>query len=78
VRWAEYVALMAEIRNMYKILVGKLEGKSPLGRPRRSRKDNIKVNLSETGLEGVDWTHVAQCRDRWRALVNTVMNRRVP
>jgi hypothetical protein len=60
------------------ILVGKPEGKRPLGRPRRRWVDNIKMNLREIGWHGVDWIELAQDRDQWRALVNTVMNLRVP
>jgi hypothetical protein len=70
-RWAWHVARM-EKRNAYRILVGKPEGKRPLGRPRRNRVDNIKIEWN-----GMDWIHLAQDRDQWRALVNTVMNLRV-
>jgi hypothetical protein len=59
-------------------LVGKLEGKRSLGRPRRSWVDNIKMDLRETGWDGMDWIDLTQDRDQWRALVNTVMNLRVP
>jgi hypothetical protein len=69
---------MGETRNAYTILVGKPEGKRPLGRPRRRWVDNIKVYLGEIGWDGVDWIELAQDRDQWRALVNTVMNLRVP
>ena len=62
---------------MHRILVGKPEGKRPLGRPRRRWKENIKMDLQEVGGGG-DWMELAQNRDRWRALVNTVMNLRVP
>jgi hypothetical protein len=55
-------------------LIRKLEGKRPLGRPRRRWEDNIKMDHSEIGLEGVDWVHLAQDRDQWWALVNTVLN----
>jgi hypothetical protein len=58
--------------------VGKSEGKRPLGRPRRGWVDNIKMNLRDIGLDGMDWIDLAQDRDQWRALVNTVMNLRVP
>jgi hypothetical protein len=69
---------MGEIRNAYKILVGKSERERPLVRPRRRWEDNIRMDLRETGWEGVDWMHLAQDRDMWRALVNMVMNFRVP
>jgi hypothetical protein len=65
------------MRNVHKILVGKPEGKRPLGRPRRRWKDDIRMNLWEIGWEAVDWIHLAQDRDQWRAVVNTVMNLRV-
>jgi hypothetical protein len=61
-------------KNAYRTLVGKLEGKRPLGRPRHRWVDNIQMVLREIGLDGVDWTDMAQDRDRWRALVNTVLN----
>jgi hypothetical protein len=60
------------------ILVGKPEGRRPLGRPRHRWEDNIKMDLREIGFGNVDWIHLAQDRDRWRALVNTVMNLQVP
>jgi hypothetical protein len=66
-----------EKRNAYRILVGKPEGKTPLGRPRCSWV-NIKMDLSETGWSGMDWNELTQDRDQWRALVNTVMNLQVP
>jgi hypothetical protein len=69
---------MGEKRNAYRILVGKPEGKRPLGRPRRRLVDNIKMNLRETGWDRVDWMDMAHDRDQWRALVNTVLNLRVP
>jgi hypothetical protein len=77
-RWAGHVASMGEVRGAYNILVGRPEGRKPLGRPRRRREDNIKMDLWEIGFRDVDWIHWAQDRDRWRALVNTVMNLRVP
>jgi hypothetical protein len=78
-RWAGHVARMVEGRNLYRVLVGKPEGKRPLGRPRRRWEDGIKMDLEETGWGdgGVEWIHLAQDRDRWRALVNAVMNLRV-
>jgi hypothetical protein len=66
------------MRNAYKILVGKPEGRKPLGITRRKWEDNIRMDLRETGCEGVDWIRLAQDRDQWRAVVNTVMNLRVP
>jgi hypothetical protein len=69
---------MGETRNAYRILVGKPEGKRPLGRPRHRWVDNIKVDLGEIGWDGRNWIELAQDRDQWRALVNTVMNLRVP
>jgi len=62
------------MRSAYNILLGKPEGKIPLGRPRGKWKDDIRVDLKEIGWEGVDWIHLAQDRDQWRGLVNTVMN----
>jgi hypothetical protein len=69
---------MGEKRNAYRILVGKPEGKAPLARPRRRWMDNIKMNLREIGWVGMDWIDLAQNRDQWRALMNTVMNLQVP
>jgi hypothetical protein len=69
---------MGKKRNAYRILVGKQEGKRPLGRPRCSWEDSIKIDLREIGWDGMDWTDLAHDRDQWRALVNTVMNLRVP
>jgi hypothetical protein len=77
-RWVGHVARMGEKRNMYRLLVGKPEGKRPLGRPRYSWIDNIKMDLLEIGLNVVDWIGLAQDRYRWRALVNSIMNLRVP
>jgi hypothetical protein len=76
-RWAGHVARMGE-KNAYGILVGKPEGERPLGRPRRRWVDNDKLDLREIGWDGMVWIDVAQDRDQWRALVNTVMNLRVP
>jgi hypothetical protein len=64
---------MEERRSIYRVLVGKLEGKRPLGRPRHKLEDNIKIDLQEVGCLGMDWIDVAQDRDRWRVLVNTAM-----
>jgi hypothetical protein len=77
-RLAGHVTRMGETRNAYRILVGKPEGRRPLGRPRRRWVDNIKIDLREIMWDGVDWIDLAQNRDQWRALVNTVMNLRVP
>jgi hypothetical protein len=76
-RWAGHVAHMGEGRNVYRVLVGKTEGKRPLGRPRRRWEDGIKMDLGEIGWGGVEWIHLAQDRDHWWALVNAVMNLRV-
>jgi hypothetical protein len=77
-RWAGHLARMGEKRNVYRLLVGKPEGQRPLGRPRRRWIDNIKMDLLEIGVNVVDWIGLAQDRYRWRALVNSVMNLRVP
>jgi hypothetical protein len=76
-RWTGHVARMGETRNAYRILVGKPEGKRPLGRPRCRWVDNIKIDLREIGWDGMDWIELVQDRDQWKALVNTVMNLRV-
>jgi hypothetical protein len=76
--WAGHVARMGEVRGAYNILVGKPEGRRPLGRPKRRWEYGIKMDLRETGFGDVDWIHLAQDKDRWWALVNTVMNLRVP
>jgi len=77
-RWAGHVARMGEEREVYRVLVGKAEGKRPLGRPRSSWVDNIRTDLQEVGCGYMDWIGLAQDRDRWRTLVSAVMNFRVP
>ena len=77
-RWAGHVARRGERRGVYVVLVGKTEGKRTFGRPRRRWEDNIKMDLQEVGCGCMDWMELAQDRDRWRALVNGVMNLRVP
>jgi hypothetical protein len=74
-RWAGHVARMGEERNVYRVLMGKPEG--PLGKPRRRWEDGIRTDLREIGWGSVDWIQLAQDKDRWRALANTVMNLRV-
>ena len=69
---------MVERKGLYSVLVGKPEGKRPLGRPRLRWEDNIKMDLQEVGCGGMDWIDLAQDRDRWRALVIAIMNLRVP
>jgi len=69
---------MGERRSTYRVLVGKLVEKKPLGRPRRRWEDNIKMDLQEVGCESLDWIELTQDRERWRALVNAVMNLRLP
>ena len=76
--WAGHVARIGEERGMYRVLVGKSEGKRPLGRPRRRWVDNIGMDIQEVGSGYVDWIGLAQDRDRWRTLVSAVMNLRVP
>jgi hypothetical protein len=72
-KWAGHAAL-----SVYRVLVGKPKGKRPVGRPRRKWEDNIKMDIQELGYGGTDWIDRGQDRDRWRALVNVVMNIRVP
>ena len=77
-RWAGYVARMGEERGVYRVLMGKPEGKRPLGRPRRRWADNIRMDLQEVGCGYMDWIGLAQDRDSWWTLVSAVMNLRVP
>ena len=77
-RWANHVARIRERRGVYRVLVGKPEGKRPLRRPRRRWEGNIKKDHQEVGCEGMDWIELAVVRDRWRSLVNAVMNLWVP
>jgi hypothetical protein len=77
-RWAGHVARMGEGRSAYRVLVGRPEGKRPLGRPRRRWEDNIKMDLGEIAIDGANWIRLAQDSVQWRAFVNMVMNLRVP
>jgi len=77
-RWAGHVARMGEERRVYRVLVGKPEGRRPLGRPRHRWVDNIRKDLQDVGCGYTDWTGLAQDRDRWRTLVSAVMNLRFP
>jgi hypothetical protein len=77
-RWVGRVARKKEGRVVYRVLVGRPEGKRPLERPRRRWEDNMKLDLREIGIDGANWIQLAQDRVRWRDFVNTVMNFRVP
>jgi predicted small integral membrane protein len=77
-RWAGHVARMGQKRNAYRLLVGKPEGRRALGRPRRKWVDKIRIDLVEVVWGDVDWIGLVQDRDRWRALVNSVLNLWVP
>ena len=77
-RWAGHVAHMGDEREVYRVLVGKPEGRRPLGRPRRRWVDNIMMDLQEVGCGYTDWIGMAQNRDSWRTLVSAVMNLQVP
>jgi len=76
--WAGHVASMGESRGVYRVLVGKSEGKRPLGKPRHRWEDNIKMDLQEVGWGGIDWIDLFQDRERWQALERVVMNPLVP
>jgi len=76
-RWAGHVVRMVEGRGVYRVLVGKPDGRRPLGSPRRRWEDNIKMDLQEVGCGGMDWIELAQDRDRWRAVLNALMNLRI-
>ena len=76
--WVEHGARMGERRGVYRVLMGRRDGKRPLGRPKRRWEDNIKIDLQEVGCGGLDWIELVQDRNRWRTLVNAVMNLRVP
>jgi hypothetical protein len=77
-KWAGHVARMGRGRGAYRVLVGRPEGKRPLGRPKSRWEDNIKLDLREIEIDGANWIRLAQDRVQWRAFVNTVMNLRVP
>ena len=77
-RWAGHIARMEQSRNAYRVLVGKPEGKRPLGRPRHRWEDNIKMDLREVGCDLGEWLDLAEDRGQWRAYVRAVMNLRVP
>jgi hypothetical protein len=77
-RWARHVARMREGGGVYRLLVGRPEGKRPLGRPRRRWEYNIKMDLRKIGIDGTNWIQLAQDRVQWRACVNTVINLRLP
>jgi hypothetical protein len=78
IRWTGNKACRGEKKNAYRILVGKPERKTPLGRPRHGWEDNIKMDLREIGWGGMYWIELAQDRDQWRALCNTIMNLWIP
>jgi len=77
-RWVGHVARLSEERGVYRVLLGKLEGRRPLERPRHRWLDNIRIDLQEVGCWCMDWIGLAQDRDRWRTFVSNVMNLRIP
>jgi len=77
-RWPGNIAIMGKRKGVYRVLVGKPEGKIALGRPRRRWEDNIKMDIQEVECGVMNWIELAQDKDRWRALVNAVMSLRVP
>ena len=77
-RWAGHVAHMGEKRGIYRVLVGKPEGRRPLRRHKCRWEDNIKLDIQEVGCGGIDWIKMAEDRDRWQALVNAVMKLQAP
>jgi hypothetical protein len=77
-RWAGHVARMEEVRDVYRVLVGRPEGKRPVGGPRRRWEDNIKMDLREIRIDGTNWIRLPQDRVQWRVFLNTVMNLRAP
>jgi hypothetical protein len=77
-KWAGHVARMGEGRGVYRVLIGRSESKTPLGRPRRRWEDNIKLDLREIGIDGANWIQLSQDRIQWQVFVNTVMNLRTP
>jgi hypothetical protein len=77
-RWAGHVACLRQGRGVYMVLIGRPEGKRPLGRPRRRWEDNIRMDLREIGINGANWIQLAQDRVQWRAFLNTVKNLRIP
>ena len=78
INWAGHVARMGKERGVYRVLLGKPEGRRPLGRPRRRWVDNIRMDLQEVGCGYMDWIGLSQDRDRWRTFVSAVMKLRVP
>jgi hypothetical protein len=77
-RWAGHVARRGKGRGVYRVLIGRPEGKTSLGRPRHRWEDNIKLDLREIGIDGANWIRLAQDRVQWRVWVNTVVSLRVP